>query len=132
MADPAVEKFSVAQLKEYLAAVNVTSTGPDKATLLMRARAYIDGLKMLVDGVNPAHMKAAQLRKVNAARSLPCGAADETFDEMLDALMKHLRAKQPATASGSAKGATQGDAAVALARQILTLGDEEKWLEILR
>jgi hypothetical protein len=131
MADPAVEKFSVAQLKEYLASVNVTSTG-DKAWLLMRARAYIDGCKMLVDGVNPAHMKIAQLRKVNAARSLPCGAADEKWDEMLEALMKHLRAKQPATASGPGKGASQGDVAIALATQILALGEEEKWFEILR
>lgn len=132
MADIAVEKFSVAQLKEYLASVNAPSTGPDKATLLMRARAYIDGCGMLVDGVNPALMKVAQLRKVNAARSLPCGAADETFDEMLDALMKHLRSKHPAaSSSGTSKGASQSDISIALARQIIALGEEEKWLDIL-
>jgi hypothetical protein len=131
MADPAVEKYSVAQLKEFLASVNVVSSGPDKATLLMRARAYIDGCKMLVDGVNPALMKVAQLRKANAARALPCGAADETFDEMLDALMKHLRSKQPAVSSGASKVASENDVAIALARQILVLGEEEKWMDIL-
>jgi hypothetical protein len=131
MADPAIDKYSVAQLKEFLASVNVASTGPDKTTLLMRARAYIDGCKLLVDGVNPALMKIAQLRKANAARSLPCGAADETFDEMLDALMKHLRSKQPAVSSGTKNHASQNDVAIALARQILVLGEEEKWLEIL-
>jgi hypothetical protein len=131
MADPAVEKFSVAQLKEFLASVNVVSTAPDKGTLLMRARSYIDGCKMLVDGVNPAQMKIAQIRKVNAARSLPCGAADETFDEMLEALMKHLRSKQPAVSSGAGNVTSQNDVAIALARQILVLGEEEKWLDIL-
>jgi hypothetical protein len=130
MADPAIEKYSVAQLKEFLASANVVSTGPDKATLLMRARAYIDGCKMLVDGVNPALMKVAQIRKANAARSLPCGAADETFDEMLDALMKHLRSKQPAASSGTSKNGSS-DVAITLARQIMALGDEEKWLDIL-
>lgn len=130
MAHPAVDQFSVAQLKTYLASVNVTSTG-DKAALLMRARAYIDGCDMLIDGANPALMKVAQLRKVNAARSLPCGAADETFDEMLDALMKHLRAKQPAAPSQAGKAASPSDVAVALARQIMALGEEEKWLDIL-
>jgi hypothetical protein len=131
MTDIAIEKFSVAQLKEYLASVNVASTGPDKATLLMRARAYIDGCSMLVDGVNPALMKVAQIRKANAARSLPCGAADETFDEMLDALMKHMRSKQPASRSGTGNVASQSDISIALARQIMALGEEEKWLDIL-
>jgi hypothetical protein len=132
MTDPAVEKFSVVQLKEYLASVNVTSTGPDKATLLMRARAYIDGCRMPIDGVNPAHMKVAQIRKVNAARSLPCGAADETFDEMLDALMKHLRSKQPSITSAASSGKSQKiDVATALAQQVLDLGEKEKWFDIL-
>ncbi len=130
MADIAFEKYSVAQLKEYLVSANVTSTG-DKAALLMRAHAYVDGSKMPVDGMNPALMKVAQLRKANAARSLPCGAADETFDEMLDALMKHLRAKQPPTSSAANKGPSQSDVAIALARQIIALGEEEKWTDIL-
>ena len=75
---------------------------------MFRIKAHLDGRRLQIDGVNPAEMKPAQLKKECAKRGLsPMGYPDE----LLESLIAYLKAHPPAGKSGG--GGAAGAAAAA-------------------
>lgn len=102
---------------------------------MFRIKAHLDGDRLKIDGVNPAEMKPAQLRKACAQRGLsPIG----TNDELLESLVAFLKVNPPAGGGGGGggggaaavkagegaedEGANGNGAVVALVHRILALG----------
>ena len=75
---------------------------------MFRIKAHLDGARLKIDGVNPAEMKPAQLKKECAKRGLsPMGYPDE----LLESLIAYLKANPPVGGGGDGKGAGAAAAA---------------------
>ena len=77
---------------------------------MFRIKAHLDGARLKINGVNPAEMKPAQLRKACAQRGLsPIG----NNDELLESLVAFLKANPPPGSGGDGGGCDGGGAAAA-------------------
>lgn len=77
---------------------------------MFRIKAHLDGVRLKIDGVNPAEMKPAQLRKACAQRGLsPIG----NNDELLESLVAYLKANPPPGSGGGDGGGAAAAAAAA-------------------
>jgi hypothetical protein len=79
---------------------------------MFRIKAHLDGGRLKIEGVNPAEMKPAQLKKECAKRGLsPMGYPDE----LLESLIAYLKAHPPPSGGGGGGGGG-GEAAAAAAK----------------
>ena len=125
-----VEDLKVSELKEYLKLNNCVCTG-EKGTLLFRAKAFIEGKeeKMKVNGINPALLKAADLRKECASFLLsPIGSNDE----LLERLLPKLRDRNILLDTNDfAASNDQLEGPKLIAKRILDLAEDDDWDGIL-
>ena len=134
MADD-LAKCTVAALKKRCKEAGVAGTG-EKPDLVTRLKQVAAGEACKLSGVNPACLKAGELKKACAVRGLPCSLDLETRDvlvgKLIDALKKE---KGSAAGSGDSSAAASGGAdaespeddalalAVEIAKQVLALGE---------
>jgi len=142
-----LEKLKVGELKGFLKDHGISQTG-EKGTLMFRIKAFLDGERLKIDGLNPALLKAGELKKECAKRGLsPMGYPDELLESLIGYLKTHGSGDSTAAASGERPSAQEktgaesggneeegnkgGNATLALIQRIVELGEEDDWGGIL-